>query len=113
MCFALFASLGLALAGCPPVTNGQVLHREIGRTIADVTLVAGPPASWTDTADGLRGFQWERPHLGPRGGKRCRYTLYARREGRSASLAAWRVVGSGLPPEGCGPLVLAQPVLKK
>ena len=34
----------------------------------------------------------------PRGGPRCLYTLHAVREGRPASLAAWRVVAIEPPP---------------
>jgi hypothetical protein len=112
MCLGVLGSFGLALAGCLPVTNWEVLHREVGHTVAEVTLVAGQPLSHFDAADGLRGFRWERSHLAPRGGKRCLYTLYARREGRARSLAAWRVVGSALPPEGCGPLVVAKAAVK-
>ena len=112
MCFAVLGSLGLAAATCLPVTNWEVLHREVGRTVADVTLVAGPPLSWSETADGLRAYEWERWHLAPRGGRRCRLTLYARLEGQAHSLAAWRVVASALPPEGCGPRVSSRPVRK-
>jgi hypothetical protein len=102
--------LVFTLAGCTPPTTGQLLHREVGRTIADVTLVAGQPEAFFITPEGMRGYRWTRPHLTPTGGRRCTYTLYAVREGRPRSLAAWRVVGSGLPEPGCGPLIEGEAV---
>ena len=94
-----------ALSGCVPETNWALLHRQQGRTIADVTLVAGQPDAFFVTPEGMRGYRWTRPHLVPTGGRRCVYTLYAVQQGRPQSLAAWLVVGSALPEPGCGPLV--------
>ena len=69
----------------------MVLQGEIGRTIAQATLVAGTPRSFVDV-DGVRkAYRWELPAYGL--GPRCLYTLYAEREGSPQSLAAWRVVG--------------------
>jgi hypothetical protein len=68
-----------------------------------VTLVAGLPHSVADLPDGRRAFRWERWALVPRGGPRCTFTLYAEREGRPQSLAAWRVVEIKAPAHRCGP----------
>jgi hypothetical protein len=100
---ALFA---LSLAACgTSVTTHDLLSREVGRTIADVTLVAGPPQFVADLPDGSRDYRWERWSLVPRGGPRCLYTLHTVQEGRPASLASWRVVGIDPPAPGCPPLL--------
>jgi hypothetical protein len=101
---ALLALIALASAGCTSTTTHDLLEREVGRTIADVTLVAGPPQFVADMPDGSRRYRWERWALVPRGGPRCLYTLHAVREGRPASLAAWRVVAIDPPAPGCVPL---------
>jgi hypothetical protein len=101
---ALFALIALASAGCASETTHHLLAREVGRTIADVTLVAGPPQFVADMPDGTRRYRWERWALVPRGGPRCLYTLHAVREGRPASLAAWRVVAIEPPAPGCHPV---------
>jgi hypothetical protein len=100
---ALFA---LLLAACgTSVTTHDLLSREVGRTIADVALVAGPPQFVADLPDGSRDYRWERWSLVPRGGPRCLYTLHTVQEGRPASLASWRVVGIDPPAPGCPPLL--------
>lgn len=101
---ALVALAALALAAC--TTTHDLMQREIGRTIADVTLVAGQPTWVADMPDGSRHYRWERWSLVPRGPPRCLYTLHAAREGRPESLAAWRVVGSDPPAPGCPPLLV-------
>ncbi len=102
------ALAALALGGCTTsTTTHDLLSREVGRTAADVTLVAGPPWQVADMPDGRRAFRWERWSLVPRGAARCLYTLYAVREGRPESLAAWRVVGIDPPAPGCPPLLVA------
>lgn len=94
----------LVLAGLfGPDWTWEVLEEEIGRTVADVTLVAGMPHSVADLPDGRRAFRWQRWALDPRGGPRCLFTLYAEREGRPESLAAWRVVEIEPPTPECGP----------
>ena len=100
----LFGISALLLAGLfEPETTWELLEEEVGRTVADVTLVAGLPHSVADLPDGRRAFRWERWALVPRGGPRCTYTLYAERRGRPESLAAWRVVEIEPPAPGCGP----------
>ena len=100
LCLAL-----VVVGGCgTPRTTWELLDEEVGRTIAEVTLVAGMPHSIADLPDGRRAFRWERWGLVPRGGLRCVYTLYAVSEGRPQSLAAWRVVTIDPPAVGCGPL---------
>lgn len=101
---ALGALLVFVLGGCTSSTHWALLHREQGRTVADVTLVAGEPDMLADLPDGRRIYQWRRSHLVPRGGPVCVYTLYAEREGRPQSLAAWRVTGIEVPEPGCEPL---------
>ena len=54
--------------------------------------------------DGRRVYQWRRARLVARGGGPCTYTVYAVSEGRSQSLAAWRVVEIEPPEPGCEPL---------
>jgi hypothetical protein len=93
----------LALAGCTSTTTHDLLEREVGRTIADATLVTGPPQFVADLPDGSRRYRWERWSLVPRGGPRCLYTLVAVREGRPESLAAWRVIAVDPPAPGCPP----------
>jgi hypothetical protein len=102
--FAVLIALALTACGTS-VTTHDLLSREVGRTIADVTLVAGPPQFVADLPDGSRDYRWERWSLVPRGGPRCIYTLHTVREGRPASLAAWRVVGIEPPAPGCPPLL--------
>lgn len=82
-----------------------MLRDEDGRTIAQATLVAGPPDSWVDLPDGQRAFSWERPVLVATSPQRCVYTLSAVLEpsGEPNALAAWRVVGMVEPPPECGP----------
>ena len=99
-----FAFLCLFLAGCGSATTYELLKDEVGRTVADVTLVAGQPYSYADLPDGRRAFRWERPSLVPSGGPICFYTLYAVLDGRPLSLAAWDVVAIGPPSPGCPPL---------
>ena len=103
------AVAAIALAACTTsTTTHDLLAREVGRTIADVTLVAGPPTWVADMPDGRRAFRWERWSLVPRGGPRCLYTLHAAREGRPESLAAWRVVAIEPPAPGCPPPLAAK-----
>lgn len=104
MRYVLLISVLFVLTGCGTQTTWELLEEEVGRTIADVTLVAGTPHSVADLPDSRRAFRWERWSLVPRGGPRCIYTLYAVSEGRPQSLAAWRVVGLDPPAIGCGPL---------
>src|SRR5687768_3451377 len=52
--------MALALAGCTSTTTHDLLEREVGRTIADATLVAGPPQFVADLPDGSRRYRWER-----------------------------------------------------
>ena len=95
----------LVLSACGTAeTNWEELQDEIGRTIADVTLVAGMPQRVGDLPGGRRVYEWDRWHLVPRGGRRCTYRLFAISEGRPQSLAAWRVVAIDEPRPGCGPL---------
>ncbi len=100
----LFSLLVLLSGGCTSLTQWELLNEEVGRTIADVTLVAGLPDRVADLPDGRRIYQWERARLVPRGGGPCSYRLYAVSEGRPASLAAWRVVAVEAPAAGCEPL---------
>ena len=95
----------LVFAGCTGTTTHQLLSREVGRTVADVTLVAGQPHSFADMRDGRRAFRWQRPSLVPTGGPVCFYTLYAVLDGRPLSLAAWDVVEIDPPSPGCPSLV--------
>jgi hypothetical protein len=95
--------LALALTACTRITTHELLEREVGRTIADTTLVAGPPQFVADLPDGSRRYRWERWSLVPRGGPRCLYTLHAVREGRPESLAAWRVIAVDPPAPECPP----------
>ena len=106
----LFSLIVLAIAGCSTGSQWREFHEELGRTIAHVTLVAGLPHRVADLPDGRRIYQWERAHLVPRGGGPCTYTLYAVREGRPQSLAAWRVIGIEYPEPGCEPLTEPPPV---
>jgi hypothetical protein len=99
----LLALSFLALSGCVSATTHEMLSHEVGRTIADATLVAGPPDSWADMPDGSRAFLWELPVLVPTSPERCLYTLYAVLEGRPESLAAWRVVAIEPPAPSCAP----------
>ena len=100
----LFGVSAFLLAGLfGPQTTWELLEEEVGRTVADVTLVAGLPHAIADLPDGRRAFRWERWALVPRGGPRCTFTLYAKQEGRPESLAAWRVVEIEPPTPGCGP----------
>jgi hypothetical protein len=96
----------LLLAGCTSTTTHQLLSREIGRTIADVTLVAGTPQSSAQLPDGRRAFHFQRTLLVPTGGPVCLYTVYATLSGRPLSLAAWDVVAVDPPSPGCAPLVV-------
>ncbi len=105
MRYGLFSLFTLLLAGCVTATNYTNLKREVGGTVADVTLVAGQPEQFADLPDGRRLYQWRRPALVPRGGPTCTYTLTAESEGRAQSLAAWRVVSIAPPAPGCGPLL--------
>ena len=105
MRYGLFSLATMMLAGCVPATNYKMIEREVGRTVADVTLVAGQPHQYADLPDGRRLYQWRRPALVPRGGPLCTYTLTAVSEGRAQSLAAWRVVSIAPPTPGCGPLL--------
>jgi len=98
----------LALGGCVTTTNYTLLSREVGRTVADVTLVAGQPSQFADLPGNRRLYQWRRPALVPRGGPLCTYTLTAVSRGRAESLAAWRVVDIAPPAPGCGPLLDAE-----
>jgi hypothetical protein len=100
---AFLAFSVLMLSGCVSATTHEMLSREVGRTIADATLVAGPPDSWADMPDGSRAFVWELPVLVPTSPERCLYTLYAVLEGRPESLAAWRVVAIDPPAPSCAP----------
>ena len=102
ICFVLLGCL--LLAGCTSTTTYDLLRDEVGRTVAHVTLVAGPPHSYADLPDGRRAFRWQRPALVPRGGPICFYTLYAVLDGRPLSLAAWDVVAIEPPSPGCAPL---------
>jgi len=111
MRIALIALAGVLLTGWTPETNWELLEREIGNTVADVTLVAGQPDAYFVVREGIRGYRWNRPHRVPHDDRRCIYTLYARQEGRARSLAAWRVVGIAPPTRGCGPLVPDKPGL--
>ncbi len=104
MRIGLFSLLTLWVAGCASTTQWELLHREVRRTIADVTLVAGLPDRVADLPGGRRVYQWDRAHLVPRGGGRCTYELMAVLEGRLQSLAAWRVVAIKAPEPGCEPL---------
>ena len=61
MRYGLLSPVLLLLAGCTSTTTHELLSREIGRTIADVTLVAGPPQSSADLPDGRRAFHFQRP----------------------------------------------------
>lgn len=99
----LFAFSALALTGCVSASTHGMLAREVGGTIADATLVAGPPDSWSDLPDGGRAFVWELPVLVATSPERCLYTLYAVLEGRPDSLAAWRVVDIEPPAPSCAP----------
>lgn len=108
MRYGLFSMAALMLAGCVTSTNYTLLQREVGRTVADVTLVAGQPEQFADLPGGRRLYQWRRPALVPRGGPLCLYTLTAESEGRPQSLAAWRVVSIAPPSPGCGPLLDAE-----
>ena len=108
MRYGLFSLLVLSLGGCVTATNYTLLNREVGRTVADVTLVAGQPYQVADLPDGRRLYRWRRPALVPRGGPLCLYVLTAEREGRPQSLAAWRVVSIAPPVPGCGPLLDAE-----
>jgi hypothetical protein len=100
-----FPLIFLLLAGCGSTTTHDLLSEEVGRTVADVTLVAGQPHSFADMPDGRRAFRWQRPSLVPTGGPVCFYTLYAVLDGRPLSLAAWDVVEIDPPSPGCPPLV--------
>ena len=100
----LVAVAVLILTGCASRTNWEVLEAEIGRSIADVTLVAGTPDRIADLPGGRRIYEWSRWHLVPRGGGRCIYRLHAVLKGQPQSLAAWRVVAIEPPAPGCGPL---------
>ena len=104
----LLSLAALMLGGCVASTNYTLLSREVGRTVADVTLVAGQPYQFADLPGGRRLYQWRRPALAPRGGPLCTYTLTAQSEGRAQSLAAWRVVSIAPPTPGCGPLLDAE-----
>ena len=106
--YAVVGLAALMLAGCVTSTNYTLLSREVGRTVADVTLVAGQPHQYADLPGGKRLYQWRRPALVPRGGPLCVYTLTAQSEGRAQSLAAWRVVSIAPPSPGCGPLLDAE-----
>lgn len=101
----LFSVSAVVLAGFfgHDETTFQLLQREVGRTVADVTLTAGLPDEIADMPDGRRAFRWQRWSLNPRGGSRCNYTLLAEQEGSPESLAAWRVVEIEPPAPGCGP----------
>lgn len=101
----LFSVVGLLLAGCASATQWELLQDEVGRTIADVTLVAGMPYKVGDLPDGRRVYQWRRARLVARGGGPCTYTVYAVSEGRPQSLAAWRIVEIETPEPGCEPPV--------
>jgi hypothetical protein len=105
MRYGLLSPVLLLLASCTSTTTHDLLSREIGRTIADVTLVAGPPQSSADLPDGRRAFHFQRPALVPTGGPVCLYTVYATLSGHPLSLAAWDVVAVDPPSPGCAPLV--------
>ena len=100
----LLSLVGLLLAGCAGATQWELLEDEVGRTVADVTLIAGMPYKVGDLPDGRRVYQWRRARLVARGGGPCTYSVYAVSEGRPQSLAAWRVVEIATPEPGCGPL---------
>ena len=102
---ALLSPVLLLLAACTSTTTHDLLSDEVGRTVADVTLVAGQPHSFADMPDGRRAFRWQRPSLVPTGGPVCFYTLYAVLDGRPLSLAAWDVVEMDPPSPGCPSLV--------
>ncbi len=108
MRYSLLVVASLLLAGCTSSTTHDLLKREVGRTVAQVTLVAGPPHSYADLPDGRRAFRWQRPSLVPTGGPVCFYTLHALLDGRPLSLAAWEVVDIDPPSPGCPPLVGAR-----
>jgi hypothetical protein len=92
----------LLLAGCvTPVARSELLRREIGRSVAHATLVAGRPQASYDLPDGRRAFQWEDWSLVPRGGPRCTYTAFAVSTGHRNMLAAWHIVEIGNPAPGC------------
>ena len=95
----------LLLTACTSTTTHDLLSEEVGRTVADVTLVAGQPHSFADMPDGRRAFRWQRPSLVPTGGPVCFYTLYAVLDGRPLSLAAWDVVEIDPSSPGCPALV--------
>ena len=88
----VLASLLLPGSGTS-ASNWDLLAREVGRSIAHATLIAGPPKGFVDLTDGRRAFYWERSTLVPQGGPRCIYTLYATNTGEPRSLPAWRIVG--------------------
>ena len=100
---ALIAVLCLTLGGCTSAAQWDVFEAQIGRTVADVTLVAGTPDEIGDLPEGRRVFAWKRAKLVPRGWGPCEYRLTAVREGRPESLAAWRVVSIDDPAPGCAP----------
>jgi hypothetical protein len=108
MRFGLVSLAALMLAGCTTSTNYSLLRREVGRTVADVTLVAGQPHQFADLPGNRRLYQWRRPALVPRGGPLCTYTLTAVSRGRAQSLAAWHVIEIAPPTPGCGPLLDAE-----
>jgi hypothetical protein len=102
MRFGLAGFAVLFLGGCVGATTTfGLLEREVGRSIADVTLVTGPPDRSYDLPDGRRAFVFNLPPLVPTSPQRCPYTVYAELEGRPQSLAAWRVVEIVPAPPGC------------
>ena len=105
MRFGLFSLTVLLLGGCVTATNYTNIRREVGGTVADVTLVAGQPRQYADLPGGRRLYQWRRSALVPRGGPICTYTVTAESKGRDQSLAAWRVISIAPPSPGCGPLL--------
>ena len=100
---ACLVLIALVLAGC--TSTYGLMQREVGRSVAHATVIAGPPKGWSDLPDGRRAFVWELPALVATSPQRCVYTLTAvlKRSGEPNALAAWRVVGMVEPPPECGP----------
>ena len=86
----------------PAIETWDLMAREVGSSVAHVTLVAGPPDGFADMPDGSRAFYCQDQALAPRGGALCTFTLYATSNGQPSILAAWKVVAIEPPTPGCG-----------
>jgi hypothetical protein len=95
------ALLSTGCVGATPQTTYALFERQVGRTVADVTLVANSPDGTYGLPDGRRAFVFDRPVRVPTSPERCLYTVYAELEGQPQSLAAWRVVEVAPAPPNC------------